>query len=59
MEETTFEKIGVNTAFMLRKTEEPDKDVWCSKIDDSRYIRIGQSGSYHVEDGDALFIEAL
>lgn len=55
MKEVSFEEVGVNTVFMLRTLKEL---MWCSKIDDSRYVRIGNSGSYHIEDGDVVFVEA-
>lgn len=53
-----FQDIGVNsTFFVFHSPNGLDKPIWCSKIDDSRYIRIGESGSYHPVDTDMFFIE--
>jgi hypothetical protein len=57
MKKVKFEDIGMNSAFLVQRGEEPAR--WASKIDDSRFILIGESGSYHPQDTDDFFIEAV
>ncbi len=54
LKQVKFEDIGINGTFVVQyKTF----TKWCSKIDDSRYIHIGENGSHHPEETDEFFIE--
>lgn len=53
-----FQDIGVNTTFVVFHSPNGlDKPMWCSKIDDSRFILIGESGCHHPADTDLFFVE--
>lgn len=62
MEKTTFSAVGINQTFAIVNGSdvfEPESEtVWCNKIDDARYIHIGQNGAYIPNRDMVVFIES-
>ncbi len=54
LKQVNFEDIGWNVPFFVVGKL---GTFWAVRIDDSRFIRIGQSGSYHPSDGAFFYIE--
>lgn len=62
MKETTFRAVGINQNFALvdgPDVFEPESSVtWCNRIDDARYIIIGQNGAYIPSLDMVVYIES-
>lgn len=55
-----FNDIGINQTFVTFDMSGTSLgyDVWCNKIDDSRYILVGQNGAlYPDEKNQGYFVE--
>ncbi len=52
----TFQQLTINKAFVFVQPDDEPQLV-CSKIDESRYIIIGECGAYSVQDRDCIVKE--
>lgn len=62
MKQVAFDQVGIGGTFLIRSGpdvfEPEEDDVWCSKIDESRYIVIGESGSHSPPRWFLVHVEA-
>jgi hypothetical protein len=52
----TFQQLTINKAFVFVQPDDEPQLV-CCKIDESRYIIIGENGAYSVQDRDCIVKE--